>query len=119
MADVPEQPKRDALGRLLPGHTANPLGRPALPADLRQKHAKRSLERIVELMESKDETIALKAAQWIAERVYGKAAPVLEDGEGGREIEPVVAVLLTRAKRGAAWEDAIEGELAGDDESGA
>jgi hypothetical protein len=63
---------RDGGGRWLPGGgSPNPAGRPSLPAQLRQDLAAAApgaVARLVELMQSPDERIALLAAREILDR---------------------------------------------------
>ena len=67
---------RDNAGRFSAGNPGG--GRPALPPEFREKGPE-ALRRIVELMASGDEGIALKAGTWIAERIFGKAPKAPED----------------------------------------
>ena len=71
---------RDNQGRLVSG-ALNPSGRPAMPEGLRaraQAASPRALERIIGLLESDDERIALKAAELILDRGYGKPVASIE-----------------------------------------
>jgi hypothetical protein len=66
---------RDAHGRLLPGFSANPSGRPRAVAQIRDmalKAAPAAFERVCDLVRSVDERIALAASQEILNRAYGK-----------------------------------------------
>ena len=68
-------PLRDDLGRLLPGHTANPGCRPKVVDEIRQlarQHAPTAFKRICELVDSEDEKTSLAASQEILNRAYGK-----------------------------------------------
>jgi hypothetical protein len=115
MSDAIDTIPRGPDGRILPGRSLNPNGRPALPAEFRKRGPK-MLERMREMAEDPDHEHHFEAVKWCCERIYGKAQAILEtDGPDGPEVEPVVAVLLARSRRGAAWEQVLEGELAGDD----
>jgi hypothetical protein len=74
-------------GRLKKGQSGNPGGRPKLEGEIRalaQKHGKPAIERLVELMASKNERVAVAAAQVILDRGYGKPPQALQiDGELG------------------------------------
>ena len=77
---------RDGSGRWLPGGgSPNPAGRPALPADLRKQLAEAApgaVARLVELMQSPDERIALLAAREILDRALGRPAQAVEVDDG-------------------------------------
>jgi hypothetical protein len=47
------------------------------------------------MTDASDEKVALKAACWIAERIYGRA-PVSVEVEGGDGVNAVLAALLAR-----------------------
>lgn len=70
-----------------PGQSGNPGGRPKLSNELRdaaRAATPRALERAIQLIESPDENVALKAINTVWDRAYGKPAqPVDGDGEGG------------------------------------
>jgi hypothetical protein len=66
---------RDANGRWLPGHSPNPTGRPKRDAEIReafQDLGAEAVERVQQLMRSKDETVAVAACRLALERGYGK-----------------------------------------------
>jgi hypothetical protein len=67
--------QRDARGRLLPGSTANPSGRPRVVEAVREMaaaHAPAALAKIAELIGSPDPRVALAASQEILNRYAGK-----------------------------------------------
>jgi hypothetical protein len=71
--NVPAQ--RDDHGRLLPGFSGNPSGRPRVVAQIRDmalKAAPAAFEKVCDLVQSVDERIALAASQEILNRAYGK-----------------------------------------------
>ena len=87
---------RQANGRYLPGVTGNAGGRPKVPTDVRSALAAGSLaaaQRLVELVKSEDERVALAASMALLDRVLGKApasievtsAPVAADWERMRQ----------------------------------
>ncbi|MEW5705127.1 MAG: hypothetical protein AB1781_11175 [Pseudomonadota bacterium] len=64
------------------GVSGNPSGRKKIPTDVRDlavKNTPRAFARIVELIESKDERVALMAAKEIIDRAYGKPAAADDD----------------------------------------
>lgn len=73
---------RDGGGRWLPGGgSPNPAGRPSLPADLRKQLAEAApgaVARLVELMHSPDERIALLACRELLDRHMGRPAQAVE-----------------------------------------
>jgi hypothetical protein len=59
-----------------PGQSGNPKGRSKVQGEierLAKDKSKRALERIIELVESEDERIALMAAKEVLDRAFGKA----------------------------------------------
>jgi hypothetical protein len=77
-------PTRDEHGRLRKGSTANPGGRPKLPDDVKAAYLEmhpRALERLSQLIDSKNEKVALRACELIVERVEGKVSqPIAHSG---------------------------------------
>jgi len=69
------------------GQSGNPSGRPKVVGQIRdiaREHGPAAFQRIIQLMASKDERVALAASQEVLNRAYGKPAQALtgEDGEG-------------------------------------
>ncbi|WPO42526.1 hypothetical protein [Tardiphaga sp. 42S5] len=76
-----EVAERDAHGRLLPGKSLNPGGRPKIVEEIRElarQHAPVAFKRVCDLVESADERTALAAAQEILNRAYGKPMQAIE-----------------------------------------
>jgi hypothetical protein len=74
-------PARDALGRILPGASLNPGGRPKTPLEIRELLTSAlpvAVDRLVDLVNSKDERIALLAIQVLLNRVLGRDATAAE-----------------------------------------
>lgn len=72
---------RDKLGRFRSGTTGNAGGRPSLPPDVREAleaGSLRAAQRLVDLLDSKDERVALMAANAILDRLYGKPSQSLD-----------------------------------------
>lgn len=72
---------RQPNGRFLPGTTGNPGGRPKVPMDVRAALEAGSLaaaQRLVALVKSEDERVALAASLALLDRVLGKAPASLE-----------------------------------------
>ena len=75
----------DLATRFKPGQSGNPRGRPKVAAEARElarQHGPRALERLVELIESDDERVALMAAKEILDRAYGKPVPRADEDDG-------------------------------------
>jgi hypothetical protein len=73
---------RDGKGRWLKGAPSpNPTGRPPTPESIRQywnDNSPRARARLVELVNSADEQVALAAAKYIVDRVEGKPVAALD-----------------------------------------
>ncbi len=92
-------PGRDDRGRLLPGFSGNPIGRPKIVGEIRElaaAKAPRAFERVCELVESADPRIALAAAQEILNRAYGRPVQAVESEV--RKID-ISALYLDATKR--------------------
>ena len=107
MSDAPVI--RNSKGQWVPGVSGHPGGDRRLPEWFRARGPER-LRIMAEIAECEDSEHQFDALKWCLERQYGKPQPVIElDGDG--EVEPVVAVLLTRARRGAEWEQVIDAQF--------
>ncbi len=96
-----------------PGQSGNPSGRPKIPDDIKKilkLQAPNALQKLLTLMESDDERIALVAANSILDRAWGKPVQATEhSGPDGEPIEVAnvsdleigrrLAFLLTKAER--------------------
>jgi hypothetical protein len=74
-------PERYPDGRLKPGSSGNPSGRPRAVrelAELAREHTPAARERLVELMGSENEAISLRAIELLFDRGYGKAPIAIE-----------------------------------------
>jgi hypothetical protein len=72
-------PKRRPNGTVMPGSALNPSGRPRIVQEIQElarSAAPAAFDRVVALMNSDDERIALAASQEILNRAYGK--PVMQ-----------------------------------------
>ena len=88
-------PKRDAHGRLLPGQSGNPRGRPALPDWFKDAapDALRHLVNVATGIEEVEPELRLKAATLVVERFYGKA-PETVTLEGELAISRIVRTIV-------------------------
>lgn len=71
---------------------ANLKNRPVHVRELALKHGPLAFDRLLELLESKDERLALAVAQEILNRAYGKA----DSGREGRDEESGPTVIVIR-----------------------
>ena len=66
---------RTTRGTFAPGHSGNPGGRVGLPVDVRaqlEAGAPAAVAKLLELIHSKDDRVALAAAEALLSRLYGK-----------------------------------------------
>jgi hypothetical protein len=74
-------PARDEKGRILPGHSLNPQGRPSLPPEVREAleaGSQRAAERLVELIENPDPRVAAMASTAVLDRLFGRPAQAVD-----------------------------------------
>jgi hypothetical protein len=70
-----------------PGQSGNPAGRPKRHDAIKpllDQFGPDAIRKLVTLMDSEDERIALMAAKEIADRAYGKAKPAEDEDEGDK-----------------------------------
>ena len=87
---MPSHIDRTPNGRYLPGVTGNPGGRPKVPMDVRSALEAGSLaaaQRLVALVNSEDERVALAASMALLDRVLGKAPASVEVTSGPAEAD--------------------------------
>lgn len=77
-----------------PGVSGNPNGRPrsgtSLAELLRLKDGPKAIKIIAKLCKHKDPSVSLKAAQYLADRAYGKAPQALAGESGQGPVELVI-----------------------------
>lgn len=98
----PRAIKRTAGGKFAPGAKANPGGRPkvvGLIRELAQSYGPEAFQRVIELMQSEDERVALAAAREILDRAYGKPE-MSHKVEGDAFSRTVVVIRDKREGRG-------------------
>lgn len=82
-----------------PGQSGNPGGRPKGEAKLReaaQQHADAALAVLAEALSDADKRIALKAAELLLDRAYGKPTQKVAGDAEGDEIRASIRVLFGR-----------------------
>lgn len=75
---------RTSTGRFPPGVSGNPTGRVPLPPEIKARLAELgpvALRRLAELLHSQNEAIAVRAAEALLDRAYGKAIQAHEMDE--------------------------------------
>ena len=83
-------------GRFVKGISGNPSGRPKLVGEEREvmelarKYGKRAIRRLAQLMRSKNERVAVAAAQALLDRGFGKPAQAVTGANGSPLFPPVV-----------------------------
>lgn len=81
----PNKPLRDALGRLLPGQSANPRGRPKINTLVQQAARQEGLKCILKLIDLRDngrsEKIQLAATQALLDRGFGRPREMKEEDD--------------------------------------
>lgn len=64
-----------------PGQSGNPGGRPKVSAEVRElarEHGPKAIQRLVALMNSKNESVAVRASEAILDRGYGRPTQAME-----------------------------------------
>ena len=103
--------KRHGRGRpFQKGQSGNPGGRPKVAPEVRElakEHGPQAFARVIKLMDSKDESLALAACKEVLNRVYGRSPQPLVGGDKPIEIETTplddrelarrIALILSRA----------------------
>ena len=92
-----------------PGQSGNPKGRSKAQGEierLAKDKSKRALERIIELVESDDERIALAAAKEVLDRAFGKARQVEAEDDGSSKALTINIIRYTDGNQPPAQVDA-------------
>jgi hypothetical protein len=110
--------KRDSHGRLLPGYSANPGGRPKVVEQIRDialKAAPAAFKKVSDLVQSADERIALAASQEILNRAYGKPVQSIDTEVRKININALYLAAVQQAQPGAPPIVDVTPELLSDD----
>jgi hypothetical protein len=111
LQNKPPEVARDRNGRVLPGHTANPGGRPKVWREFQEAMRERSpeaLRRIDEALGSKDPALY----QWAAEKVLAYARAGRRSGHGILQVhQRIIAKRIEREPSG--WAASTLGVRAG------
>ena len=76
-----ESSEREASGRFVKGQSGNPGGRAKMPAEVREMltaKAKDAVQTCIDHLSNEDPRVALKAAELLLDRAYGKPTPASE-----------------------------------------
>jgi hypothetical protein len=88
---------RSPSGQFLKGCSGNPGGRPKVERDIRElarEHGPDAIKRLVQLMHSRNERIAVAACGAILDRAYGRAPQAVQlDADVGFRGSALLAVL--------------------------
>ncbi len=98
----PGAPQRDALGRLLPGSTANPGGIPKAVLAIKEALAAdgpAARLRMIELMASDDEAVAFQATKTILAYAAGQPPKAPEDQGVDADLVAQIMHAMVTAKR--------------------
>jgi len=100
MTDVTGTPEnRDETGRFQKGQSGNPGGRPKAESEVRelaQQHGPAAVNRLVALMNSRNERVAVAACQAVLDRGYGKAPQAMKvDGDLGIHGSGLIDILAS------------------------
>lgn len=88
----------------LPGQSGNPNGRPKKVqqvVDKAQANADKALTKLVKLIDSDDDRVALQAAQAVLDRAVGKPKQTIEDGRKSGASDYTVDELRAIARMGS------------------
>lgn len=95
-------PLRDAKGRLLPGHTANPGGRRRTVKKvvaLARAHTVEAIQALLEVVQtSPDDRARIAAAQALLDRGWGKPSESVDVTSNGEKINPTAQVMIVNGK---------------------
>jgi hypothetical protein len=86
---------RDARGRLLPGASLNPGGRPATLEPVRallRQHTEQFVTALVDLLSSKDDSVRLAAVKEYFDRLCGKPVAVTEAAVRTQSVDLTAAI---------------------------
>jgi len=79
------------------GKSGNPSGRPKVPNEVRElarKNSVKAINRLVKLIDSEDEKVAIQASNSILDRAWGKPAQAITGEDGG----PIAINLVIKSK---------------------
>src|SRR5579884_1522161 len=97
--DRPKQERRRTASSSAwkPGQSGNPRGRPTVAAEIRdlaRNHAREAIERLVALVQSDNPQVALRAAEALLDRGYGRPMQAIQvNGNDKRPIQSIEVVL--------------------------
>jgi hypothetical protein len=100
-------------GRFAPGVSGNPNGRPKVAAEIRgiaREHGPAAINRLVQLMNSKDEMVSLHAARVLLDRGYGRPEQAIAVSPGLPFTEGAVTA-TTQVEAAAVYARIMRGDM--------
>src|SRR5579884_4019901 len=103
--DRPKQERRRTASSSAwkPGQSGNPRGRPTVAAEIRdlaRNHAREAIERLVALVQSDNPQVALRAAEALLDRGYGRPMQAIQvNGNDKRPMQSIEVVFVEPPKR--------------------
>ena len=109
-------PARDELGRLLPGHTANPGGRPLAERDvvaLAREGSPAAIRRLMTIVDDPEAPYAaqIAAATRVLDRAFGRPKQAIDVEQQGKTLEQILMAIA--AARDAEAQERGDGKQAG------
>ncbi len=104
-------PARDELGRLLPGHTANPGGRPHAERDvvaLAREGSPAAIRRLMTIVDDPEAPYAaqIAAATHVLDRAFGRPRQTVDVEQQGRTLEEILLAIAAAREAEQAQERA-------------
>jgi hypothetical protein len=95
---------RDGInGRFLRGFSGNPRGRPPVVAEIRElarEHAPAAFRRLLDLVQSRDERVALAAVTALLDRAYGRPVQAVQSEVKTLDMSKLYAMVMKEMRDG-------------------
>src|SRR5271166_3065604 len=103
-------PARDELGCLLPGHTANPGGRPHAERDvvaLAREGSPAAIRRLMTIVDDPEAPYAaqIAAAIHVLDRAFGRPKQTVDVEQQGRSLEQILQSIYEARQAGAGTDE--------------
>ncbi len=104
------RPRKTPSSAWKQGQSGNPGGRPKVAAEIRdlaRDHGPEAIQRLVTLMRSKNESVAVRAAEALLDRGYGRPMQGLEliDKEATRTVKQIKVVFVNPGERNSSSQE--------------